>query len=66
MSRRKKEETINEELQNKSEYPLYCELQKCPHLDCLLHYKNSPFNVIIRVRKFKPDKDWNCNDMVKE
>lgn len=43
---------------------IYCSLRHCPHLDCLRHNKNTPFNVLIKRDTFKPDKDWNCKDMV--
>ena len=46
----------------KEEYPVFCSLRKCPHVECLKHHINAPWNVIIISRKFTPDKDWNCKD----
>lgn len=66
MPRKKKTEPIKEEVHSESKEPLFCGLRKCPHLECLIHYKNAPFGVLIRLRKFAPDKDWNCKDIVKE
>lgn len=59
MPRKKKE---NVEV-NKEEEFVYCGLWKCPHEFCLRHHVNQPWNEIIRVRKFTPDKEWNCKDM---
>lgn len=66
MPRKKKTETVKEEVYSESEVHLFCSLRKCPHLECLIHYKNAPFNILISLKKFKPDKDWNCKDIVKE
>ena len=66
MTRKKKTEPVKEEVYSENEVPIYCVLRKCPHLECLIHYKHAPFNVLIRLKEFKPDKDWNCKDIVKE
>ena len=42
----------------------YCKLRKCPHLECARHYRNAPWNVLITVKSFHPDKDWNCKDIM--
>ena len=47
----------------KEEKFVYCGCRKCPHTECLRHNVNTPWNTIITVRKFNPDKDWNCKDM---
>lgn len=60
MSKKKIEST------NSEEKFVYCGLRKCPHLECLRHNVNTPFNVIIYRRKFSPDKDWNCKDIVED
>lgn len=58
---RKKKEKVEEVI--KDDEFVYCGWRKCPHLDCLRHNVNTPFNEIILRRKFNPDKDWNCKDM---
>lgn len=45
---------------------IYCSLRNCIHKDCLRHNVNTPFNVLILRDTFKPDKEWNCKDKVKE
>ena len=61
---RKEKNNVNEENINKdSEEFVYCGLRKCPHTECLRHNTNTPFNVLIIRKNFKPDKDWNCKDM---
>ena len=61
MSRRKKEE-INSD----ADEVVYCGLRKCPHVQCLRHNVNTPFNVLILRRNFTPDKDWNCKDILED
>ena len=61
MSRKKKEE-----INNKSDYFVYCSQRKCPHEECLRHNVNTPWDVLIYRSDFKPDKDWNCKDIVLE
>lgn len=51
---------------NDKEKFIYCGLRKCPHLECLRHYINEPWGVIIYERKFNPDKEWNCKDIVED
>lgn len=49
----------------KEEKPMvYCSLRKCPHTECLRHNCNIPYDVVILRDKFKPDKEWNCKDMI--
>lgn len=60
---RKKKENV---LESNEEYFVYCGLLKCPHIHCLRHHKNAPWNVIIHQRKFNPDKDWHCKDIVED
>ena len=43
---------------------IYCSLRHCPNIQCLRHNKNTPYNVLITRDTFKPDKEWNCKDMV--
>ncbi len=43
---------------------IYCGQRKCPHIDCLRHNKNIPFGKLIRRDNFKPDKEWNCKDII--
>lgn len=43
---------------------IYCGLRKCPHVECLRHDKNIPFDKLVRRDNFKPDKEWNCKDIV--
>lgn len=49
---------------SKTEELIYCSQRHCPHLECLRHDKNIPFNVLILRDKFKPDKNWNCKDII--
>lgn len=48
----------------KNDEAVYCRKRKCPHRSCLRHYFNAPFDRVIRVREFTPDKDWNCEDRI--
>lgn len=59
MSNKKKEKNSKEQF-------VYCSQRYCPHLECLRHDKHIPFNTLIVRDKFKPDKDWNCKDIVIE
>lgn len=43
---------------------VYCGMRKCPHVECLRHHKNTPWNEPILITKYKPDADWNCKDMI--
>ena len=61
MSRRKKEE-INS---NADEF-VYCGVWKCPHIQCIRHHIHEPWGIRILERKFNPDKDWNCKDMLED
>lgn len=45
---------------------IYCGWRKCPHTYCLRHNVNTPFGIVILRRKFNPDKDWNCKDIVED
>lgn len=45
---------------------VYCGLFKCPNTNCLRHHIHEPWGVIIYERKFSPDKEWNCKDIVEE
>ena len=62
---RKKREKVEEIIKGKSDDRfIYCHHLKCPHTECLRHNVNAPFNVILYFRKFNPDKDWNCKDLL--
>lgn len=50
---------------NKSKF-VYCSLRKCPHKTCLRHTINTPFNVLVTMKKFNPDTEWNCKDLLEE
>ena len=63
MPRKKKK---NIEIDNNIDKFVYCGWLKCPHIHCLRHNRNAPWNVIIYQRKFNPDKEWNCKDIVEE
>lgn len=58
---RKKTDKVEEH--NVAKEFVYCGLWRCPHTYCLRHHIHEPWNVIIRERKFNPDKEWNCKDM---
>ena len=51
---------------NKNEQFLYCSQRHCPHLECVRHDKHIPFGVLIKRENFKPDKDWNCKNIITE
>ena len=63
MPRKKKNNIEEEVVNNESNEFVYCGLRKCPHIECLRHNANTPFNILILRRNFNPDKDWNCKDM---
>ena len=63
MPRKKKNNIEEEVVNNESNEFVYCGLRKCPHIECLRHNANTPFNILIIRRNFNPDKDWNCKDM---
>lgn len=60
MARKKKE---NVEVSSSTNEFIYCGWRNCIYTECLRHNVNTPFDVLIRRRKFNPDKDWNCKDM---
>lgn len=63
MPRRKKEK-VEETIKNRDDDKfVYCHHRHCPHTECLRHHVNTPFNVMIYIKKFSPNKDWNCKDM---
>ena len=43
---------------------VYCSLRKCPHVECLRHNVNAPWEIVFTRRKFNPDKNWNCRDIL--
>ena len=63
MPKKKKNNIEEEVVNNESNEFVYCGLRKCPHIECLRHNANTPFNILILRRNFNPDKDWNCKDM---
>ena len=63
MPRKKKNNIEEEVVNNESNEFVYCGLRKCPHIECLRHNANTPFNILILRKNFNPDKDWNCKDM---
>lgn len=56
----------NKTKEKKEENFVYCDWRHCIHNDCLRHNVNTPWNVLIYMKKFKPDKNWNCKDKVTE
>lgn len=54
---------LNKEVDNNKEF-VYCSLRKCPHIECLRHNINIPFDILILRDTFNPDKEWNCKDIV--
>ena len=60
---KRKKNAGNGEVNNDTEEFVYCGLRKCIHTECRRHNVNTPFNVLILRKNFKPDKDWNCKDM---
>ena len=63
MSKRKKE---NAEVNNKSDEFVYCGHFKCSNTHCLRHHIYEPWGVVILERKFNPDNNWNCKDIVED
>lgn len=61
---RKKKEDI--EVNNEEKEFVYCGWRHCIHTECLRHNVNTPFGVVILRRKFNPDKDWNCKDILED
>lgn len=53
-----------EEVINDNDMFVYCHHRHCPHTECARHHVNTPFNVMIYIRKFNPDEDWNCKDII--
>lgn len=47
----------------KDEDFLYCSNMKCPHVECLRHNVNTPYNVIIYRRRFV-NKGEECKGKV--
>ena len=43
---------------------VYCGITKCPNTKCLRHHTNEPWDILVYEKKFKPDKEWKCKDMV--
>lgn len=39
---------------------VYCANWKCPHISCLRHNTNTPFNVEIKRDKYELDKNNKC------
>lgn len=39
---------------------IYCGNRNCPHLDCVRHDKNIPFNILILRENYDMDKDGIC------
>lgn len=45
---------------------IFCSIRKCPHTECLRHDLNAPWEVVFTRRKFNPDKNWKCKDILLE
>lgn len=43
---------------------VYCGNRKCPHVECLRHNLNTPWNVMIFRRNFEVNKEWECKYIV--
>ena len=63
MPRKKKEKV---EVNNDTNEFVYCGWMKCPHTNCLRHHIYEPWGEIILERKFNPDREWNCKDIVED
>lgn len=50
---------------NKEDF-IYCSQRNCPHINCLRHNCNTPWNVLIKRDNFHPNKDWQCKGIVIE
>ena len=60
---RKKKEKVEEMVKDDDRF-VYCHHRHCTHTECARHHVNTPFNVMIYIRKFNPDKEWNCKDII--
>lgn len=43
---------------------VYCDKRKCPHVECLRHNSNIPFNMLVLRKSFQPDEKWDCKYIV--
>lgn len=41
---------------------IYCGHMKCPYTSCLRHKVNTPWGVLVHMKKFEIDKNGNCKD----
>lgn len=48
----------------KDEQFVYCGVRNCPHYMCLRHNVNTPFNKLILREDFKPNKNWECKNII--
>ena len=39
---------------------IYCSNWKCNNTDCKRHHENQPWNVMMRQRRWVPDKNGKC------
>ena len=45
---------------------MYCTQRNCPHVNCLRHNVNTPWNVLITRDNFHPDNNWVCKGILIE
>lgn len=47
-----------------SKEKLYCSNRNCPHIECVRHNRNTPFNVLIKRDRFNLDKSGLCDNIL--
>lgn len=50
----------------KEENFIYCDNLKCNNMECLRRYANAPWNEVIKVHRYFPDKEGKCKGELKE
>lgn len=50
---------------NKEEL-VYCSQMHCNHTDCLRNKANTPWGVLVQMKKFEIDKNGKCKDKLEK
>ena len=66
MKRARKARKAKKKAEQAEEKFVYCNQRFCPHTECMRHYANAPFDQMIRVDRFYPGEEWECDDIVVE
>lgn len=62
MGRRKKEDV--EQISDSHGEFVYCSTLTCKYTECSRHNVNAPWDIIIRMHRFKPDETGYCKDKI--